>query len=365
MTDGPHGIEAAEIVLPCSELDETVAFFTDRLGFRVDAIIPADDPSAVVVSGHGLRVRLERGAPGAPGVLRLLARDRPAGPRELIAPNGTRIELVESDPPLVLPQVRQSFVLTRMSDGTKWGVGRAGMRYRDLIPDRQGGRFIASHIQIPDSGPVPDYVHYHRVRFQAIFCYRGWVRVAYEDQGPPLVMNEGDCVLQPPQIRHRVLECSPGLEVIEIGCPAVHETRVDHELDLPTASLRPGRAFGGQRFVYHVASTAQWRPWRLQGFEARDTGIAAATDGLAGMQVVRPLGTPEMQTCSVDTEFLFMFVLRGTAALHHDGRCPERLVAGDCFVAPAGMRHGLAECSGDLELLEVSLPAVFETDLNV
>jgi mannose-6-phosphate isomerase-like protein (cupin superfamily) len=70
-----------------------------------------------------------------------------------------------------------------------------------------------------------------------------------------------------------------------------------------------------------------------------------------------------LQVCSVDTEFLFMFVLRGTVSLHGDGR-PEGLAAGDCFVVPAGMRHGLAECSGDLELLEVSLPAAFETVLH-
>lgn len=81
---------------------------------------------------------------------------------------------------------------------------------------------------------MPDYVHFHKVRFQMIYCYKGWVRVVYEDQGPPLVMRAGDCVLQPPRIRHRVLESSPGLEVIEIGCPAEHETFADHDLQLPT-----------------------------------------------------------------------------------------------------------------------------------
>jgi hypothetical protein len=48
------------------------------------------------------------------------------------------------------------------------------MQYRDLLPSRLGGRYIASHIRIPDGGPVPDYVHYHRVRFQMIFCKAGW-----------------------------------------------------------------------------------------------------------------------------------------------------------------------------------------------
>src|SRR6185436_13024852 len=109
-----------------------------------------------------------------------------------------------------------------------WTRGRAGMRYRDLIPGRQGGRFIASHIAIPEGGPVADYVHHHFVRVQLIYCHRGWVRVVYEDQGAPFMLEAGDCVLQPPGIRHRVLESSVGLEVIEIGSPAVHETFADH-----------------------------------------------------------------------------------------------------------------------------------------
>ena len=99
-------------------------------------------------------------------------------------------------------------MLTRA--GAIRGEGRAGMLYRDLIPSRLGGRYIASHITIPDGGPVADWVHFHRIALQMIFVRRGWVRVVYEDQGEPFVMNAGDMVLQPPEIRHRVLESSPG-----------------------------------------------------------------------------------------------------------------------------------------------------------
>ena len=117
---------AAEIVLPCADLNATLAFFTERLGFRVDAISPADDPSTAAISGHGVRVRLLRGAEGAPGVLRLLCRDPAAfadGATELVAPNGTRVEIVDADPPLVLPPIRPSFVLSRASDGA-WSTSR-------------------------------------------------------------------------------------------------------------------------------------------------------------------------------------------------------------------------------------------------
>ena len=54
------------------------------------------------------------------------------------------------------PATQQRLVLSRGDAPDAWGVGRAGMRYRDLIPDRLGGAFIASHIRILEGGPVPD-----------------------------------------------------------------------------------------------------------------------------------------------------------------------------------------------------------------
>jgi quercetin dioxygenase-like cupin family protein len=354
----------AQAVLPCRDLEETLTFFTHRLGFRVAAIYPADDPSVAVLSGHGTRVELRRGAGGDPGVLRLLvdsAFDFTGGVSELVAPNGTRIEVADLDPPLVVPPFSPSFVVSENGDRAAWGTGRAGMRYRDLVPDRQGGAIIASHIQIPGGGPVPDYVHFHKVRFQMIYCYRGWVRVVYEDQGPPFVMRAGDCVLQPPRIRHRVLESSPGLEVVEIGCPATHETFGDLELELPTSDLRPDRDFSGQRFVRHVASSASWEPFRLEEFECRDTGIGAATRGVAAVRVARPRGAPGARPFRHDADFLFTFVLAGSMRLEVEGHAGRAVSAGTAFVVPRGETAGYRECSEDLELLEVALPGAFRT----
>lgn len=346
--------DAAQVVLPARPFDETLAFFTTRLGFRVDAIFPADAPNVTVVSGHGLTIRLDRDALGAPGVLRLV---RETGGEPLIAPNGTRIEIVAADPPVVVPPLAPRLVVNRAADGAHWGVGRAGMRYRDLLPDRLGGRFIASHIAIPEGGPVPDYVHFHKIRFQMIYCRKGWVRVVYEDQGAPFVMRAGDCVLQPPRIRHRVLESSPGLEVIEIGCPALHETLADHALVLPNGRVDPMRDFDGQRFLRHEASTAPRLAWRFDGFVARDIGMRDATRGLADVHAVQSSGAIATPRWRHDGEFYFVVLLEGAAKLETDGAPAAPLVAGDSFAVPAGTAHALTACSGDLEFLEVTLPA--------
>lgn len=315
------------LALAVPDLPEALDYFTQRLGFRLEMILPADAPKQAVITGQGVTIRLATNA----ALLSALATD----------------------------ESPDQFIISRLSADNAWHVGRAGMQYRDLIPNRLGGRFIASHIRIPAGGAVPDYVHYHKIRFQMIYCKAGWVHVVYEDQGPPFVLEAGDCVLQPPEIRHRVLEASPGLEVIEIGCPAIHETWVDHDLQLPTAQFQPERLYGGQLFVRHRASAAQWRPWRLAGFEARDTGIAAATNGLASAQVVRATNATMATANAHKGEFLFFFVFQGEAEIAAGAAVRQRLQAGDSCVVPAALAYSLRVEAG-LEMLEVALPSTVE-----
>ena len=225
--------------------------------------------------------------------------------------------------------------------------GRAGMQYRDLIPDRLGGLLIASHIRISDGGEVADYVHYHKLLFQMIYCKEGWVRVVYEDQGEPFVMNAGDFVLQPPQIRHRVLDASPGAEVIEVSSPAVHETWVDHETTLPNSIEVLDRDFGGQRFVRHVAADATWED--ENGSVFRDLGISGATGGAADARVLRLKKGDDMRLPEAATSFLFVL----------DGELVgDQLLIGknDSIVTgghAARMTRATATC--ETELLHVSL----------
>jgi mannose-6-phosphate isomerase-like protein (cupin superfamily) len=287
-----------------------------REGFRLDVIYPADDPHTALLSRDGVSVRLTS-QPGAP------------------------------PPPKALPPFQPSFVLTGSSDSG--GEGRAGMLYRDLIPDRLGGRYIASHIRIPDGGPVSDWVHYHRIAVQLIYVRRGWVRVVYEDQGEPFVMREGDLVLQPPAIRHRVLESSARLEVVEITCPAVHETFADPELDLPNGAYR-GRKFGRQRFLHHPGAQAPWTSFGSG--EAQETAIADATGGLADVRTIRPVGGKPVAFPAHSGELVFGFVLDGSGFLDFDDGF--RVGSGDAFVIPPGEPWRLTDGWDDLRLLHVT-----------
>lgn len=283
-----------------------------RQGFRLDIIYPADDPRSAELSRAGETVRLAR--PDAPA--------RPSG----------------------LPDFVPQFVLTRAGDG---GVqGRAGMLYRDLIPGRLGGRYIASHISIPGGGTVADWVHYHRIALQMIVVRRGWVRVVYEDQGEPFVMREGDVVLQPPEIRHRVLECSPGLEVVEISAPALHATFADHDLALPNGE-HAGRIFGRQRFLHHVAAETEWTPFI--GAQAQRTRMRDASGGLADVRTIRPGSASEIDFPPHDGELVFGFVLEGDAQLNGSA-----IGRADAFAIPPEQAWTIGRMSSDFRLLHVT-----------
>ena len=352
----------AEIRLPTQELRDDLPFFTKTLKMRLDMIYPADNPEVAVLSGHGLRLRLQKDAPESPGTIRILTDDPDAfagGQRELTAPNGTRIEIDDLHPPLILPETKHAFVVRRLADQAPWIIGRAGMHYRDLVPSRLGGAMIASHIRIPDGGPVPDMVHFHRVGFQLIFCIKGWVDVVYEDQGGPIRLTAGDCFIQPPEIRHRVLNASDGIEVIEIGVPADHVTEIDHDMTLPSETLNPTRQWQGQRFVHNIGAKAPFQPFRIPGFIARDTTINANTQGVASVMVARPL-TPAPWTTH-QGNILFTFVLSGEMTLEGEAKDPFRLSPGDAFVIPPGLKTRYTACTPDLELLEVSLPGQVPT----
>jgi quercetin dioxygenase-like cupin family protein len=169
-------------------------------------------------------------------------------------------------------------------------------------------------------------------------------------------MAAGDMVLQPPGIRHRVLESSPGLEVVEITCPASHETFADHDMLLPNGKAGAARSYGGQLFVHHVAATAPWEAWH--GAEAQATAVRDATAGLAEARILRPGAAPIIAMPPHDGELVFGFVLDGSARLEYGETHP--LGPADSFVIPPGEPWRMSEMSGDFRLLQVTtgcLPA--------
>ena len=245
--------------------------------------------------------------------------------RELRAPNGTRIEIRGHLTGPARPPTRHALVVQcQDADGGGWGMGRAGMLYRDLVPGRLGGAIIASHIRIPNAGPVPDDVHYHIAAFQLIYCYRGWVDLVYEDQGPPL----------PPRIRglpHSApADPPPGARVVRrpggdrSRDPGRSPHRVrpcahpPHRAPAPGSRLRRAALPSPRRARRAVAGGP---PPRLRGLRYRNRRRDRRGGERAGRPTRRDGGGNGAQS-SHDADILFTFVLAGRMTLR--GRKEKR-----------------------------------------
>jgi len=352
-----QGIERAGVVLTCRNFAANLSFFTEVLGFRVETIHPADGPTHASIIGHGSRLFLETGHDQSLKIRITVGPGSPLFGQTLTAPNGSTVEFVNAQPGLVIEPLVSSLVVDHVvADGSSQ-VGRAGMLYRDLVPGRQGGAIIASLISIAVGGPVPDYVHYHDVLFQLIFCRSGWVKVVYEDQGEPFILYAGDCVIQPPTIRHRVLESGDNLEVIEIGYPAEHLTNADPTTTLPNAEIDIDRVWEGQTFIRHIAAKANWNKLS-QGVEVTDTGIKQATQGLTDVRVMRATADSQWEQETIKPlTFEFLFVLEGVAHVSTSNNGEHALANGSSLVIPPGNSYTVKH-NNESQILKLSLQAV-------
>ena len=123
-----------------------------------------------------------------------------------------------------------------VADQAEWAPGmRKIFDYRDLgIKDSTNGEYVAHVIRANGKNETDNVQqwHTHECEFQMIFVIKGWATFEYEGQGQHTI-REGDCVLQPPLIRHREVACSDDFEVLEIVNPGDFKT---HLVDAPSGS---------------------------------------------------------------------------------------------------------------------------------
>jgi quercetin dioxygenase-like cupin family protein len=116
------------------------------------------------------------------------------------------------------------FHLAKAKDAD-WQVGlRRHFAYRDLgIHGATDGKVLAQVIRARQPCDGPGDEHTHSLDFQMVYVLKGWMRTRFEGVGER-TLETGDCMYQEPGIKHRVLDYSDDLEVLEITIPAEFET---------------------------------------------------------------------------------------------------------------------------------------------
>jgi uncharacterized cupin superfamily protein len=112
-------------------------------------------------------------------------------------------------------------------------------------------------------------------------------------------------------------------------------------------------------------SPAAFKPRDLwSAFEVRDLGMAAATGGRVGAFHMRALGP-----CKGPqgfhwhkVEFHMVYILKGRVTYRWEGSDEDVVVeAGGCLYQPPRGAHNVIDYTADVEVLEVTMPAVYET----
>ena len=97
----------------------------------------------------------------------------------------------------------------------------------------------------------------------------------------------------------------------------------------------------------------------------RDLGIAPATGGMVQAHVIRfilPFRPEEVSTPHYhDVDFQMVYVLKGWYKTEFENEGVHTFETGSCWIQPPRIKHTVLGYSNDCELLEIVLPAEFET----
>ena len=117
-------------------------------------------------------------------------------------------------------------------------------------------------------------------------------------------------------------------------------------------------------FVVTHARDARFERGLRAFFEYRHLGIEQATGGRVAAHVIRAAAGAAFssQPHLHRTAFQLVYVLKGWIEFEYEGQGVVRLEAGSCVHQPPGIRHRELGHSDDVEMLEVVLPAGFETE---
>jgi quercetin dioxygenase-like cupin family protein len=125
--------------------------------------------------------------------------------------------------------------------------------------------------------------------------------------------------------------------------------------------LDPG--FPKGPFSIASAKRAKWQVGLRPHFEYRDLGIGNATQGKVLAQVIRARqrceGPGDEHAHTLD--FQMVYILKGSMRTSFEGEGERTLEAGDCMYQRPGIAHRVLGYSDDLEVLEITIPADFET----
>ena len=131
--------------------------------------------------------------------------------------------------------------------------------------------------------------------------------------------------------------------------------------DRPQVGLDPD--FPKGRYYLSHERDAHWDEGLRSYFKYRDLGMVEATQGKVRAHVIAPTGPCQGpgDLHQHDLDFQMVYVLKGWARVHFDGVGEIRMEPGSCMYQEPGIKHAVLEYSDDYTVIEITIPADFET----
>jgi len=120
-----------------------------------------------------------------------------------------------------------------------------------------------------------------------------------------------------------------------------------------------------QKFSFSHQREADFEQGLRTYAKYRDLGIAPATGGMVQAHVIRFVPPFRPDEVSIphfhDVEFQMIYVLKGWIKSEFAGQGAHTFRAGSCWIQPPRIKHTVLGYSDDCEVLEIILPADFDT----
>jgi hypothetical protein len=133
--------------------------------------------------------------------------------------------------------------------------------------------------------------------------------------------------------------------------------------ELAASGVVPARV---QKFAVNHLDEADFKLDGLRSYARyRDFGFAEATDGLLQAHVLRFVPGYMAEVAGKrhyhDVDFQMVYLFKGTISYEFEGYGKITMLPNDVWIQPAGIRHTVLTYSDDCELLEVVMPAEYDT----
>lgn len=120
-----------------------------------------------------------------------------------------------------------------------------------------------------------------------------------------------------------------------------------------------------QKFLVSHLQGAEFKPGLRSYAHYRDLAVDKATGGAVQAHVIRLIGPCDPKVVSLPhyhgVQFQMIYMLKGWMVGDYEGQGKIRMEQGSCWIQPNGIKHTVLDYSHNCEMVEIILPANFDT----